>query len=128
VSIIYCCQWTTPQFLYTKGGNSYSSLRAFIDKASKPTRDYLSQQVGLRILEAIRLAAQADIPIWMDVRPGDALEQANRLTPSLAPLPLHPHFNKTEQRHPLPAHGSRQQGAIHEPCHHPKQPPRHRHH
>lgn len=93
--IIYCCQWTTPQFLYTKGGNSYSSLRAFIDKASKPTRDYLSQQVGLRILEAIRLAAQADIPIWMDVRPGDALEQANRLTPSLAPLPLHPHFNKT---------------------------------
>ena len=94
--LLYCCQWTTPQFLYTKGGSSYPSLRAFIDKAGKPIRDYLSQQVGQRILEAIRLAAKADIPIWMDVRPGDALEQANRLTPSLTPLPLHPHFNKTD--------------------------------
>lgn len=93
--ILYCCQWTTPQFLYTKG-SSYPSLRAFIDKAGKPIRDYLSQQVGMRILEAIRLAAKAGIPIWMDVRPGDALEQANRLTPSLTPLPLHPHFNKTD--------------------------------
>ena len=94
--LLYCCQWTTPQFLYTKGGSSYPSLRAFIDKAGKPIRDYLSQQVGMRILEAIRLAAKAGIPIWMDVRPGDALEQANRLTPSLTPLPLHPHFNKTD--------------------------------
>ena len=94
--IIYCCQWTTPQFLYTKGGNSYPSLRAFIDKASKPTRDYLSQQIGMRILEAIRLATKVGIPIWMDVRPGDALDQEKILNPLLAPLPLHPHFNKTD--------------------------------
>ena len=93
--IIDCCQWTTPQFLYQKGGRSYPSLRAFIDKASKPTRDYLVQQVGQHLLEAFRLAAQADLPVWMDVKPGYAFEKEKRIRPTLAILPLHPFFTKT---------------------------------
>ena len=93
--ILYCCQWTTPQFLYEKGGRSYSSLRAFIDKAGKPVREYLSQQVGLRMIEAFRLAERTGLPIWMDIRHGDFFEAEKRLRASLAPLPLHPHFTKT---------------------------------
>lgn len=94
--ILYCCQWTTPQFLYEKGGRSYSSLRAFIDKAGKPVREYLSQQVGQRLLEAFAIAAKKGLPLWMDVRPGEAFENAKRLNASLTVLPLHPHFTKTE--------------------------------
>lgn len=94
--ILYCCQWSTPQFLYEKGGRSYSSLRAFIDKAGKPVREYLSQQVGQRLLEAFAIAAKKGLPLWMDVRPGEAFENAKRLNASLTVLPLHPHFTKTE--------------------------------
>lgn len=95
--IIDCCQWTTAETLYRKGGKQFSSAKAFLAKADKPVRKYLSSQVGQRIVEAIRLADSIGLYIFMDVQPRLPFKTSHRLRLAPKPLSMHPRFVKTDE-------------------------------
>lgn len=95
--IIDCCQWTTAETLYNKGGKQFPSTKAFIAKAEKPIKKYLSEQVGRHIIEAIKLANVLGLYIFMDVQPRLPFETSRRLQLENKPLSMHPHFIKTNE-------------------------------
>lgn len=94
--IVACCRWTLPETLYSKGGRTFATPKAFFQNASKSTVKYLAQQVGKHLAEAFALARSIGIGIWKDTLPGDPLEERKRLTFVDEPMPAHLQFTKTD--------------------------------